>query len=56
MAWPIAKLIEKPCTICGEIMECTPKREICSVCRREMEREQKRIRTLRKKNDQLDQT
>lgn len=37
MAWPIAKLIEKPCRICGTIMECTPRREVCSKCRKEYE-------------------
>ena len=52
----IAPLILKNCVKCGVEMECTPKREICSVCRREMEREQKRIRALRKKNDQLAKT
>ena len=36
------KLIEKPCRECGKPMECTPRREVCSVCRREKEKMYKR--------------
>lgn len=43
--WPESKLVEKPCRDCGEIMECTPKREVCSKCRRKVERENKRRKT-----------
>lgn len=37
--WPDAKRIDKPCTKCGEPMWCTPNREICSKCRKVMEKE-----------------
>lgn len=40
--WPEAKQIIKPCEVCGETMECTPRREVCSVCRREREKMYKR--------------
>ena len=43
-----APRIEKPCRECGKPMECTPKREVCSVCRREKEKLYKR----EKRNDQ----
>jgi len=39
-----APRIEKPCRVCGEIMYCTPRREVCSKCRRIAEREGKRMR------------
>jgi uncharacterized OB-fold protein len=35
--WPEAKRVEKPCVVCGEIMFCTPTRELCSKCRRKKE-------------------
>jgi hypothetical protein len=37
-----APLTIKPCRECGKPMECTPKREVCSVCRREKEKMYKR--------------
>ncbi len=37
-----APRIEKPCRVCGDPMYCTPKREVCSVCRREREKMYKR--------------
>jgi hypothetical protein len=37
-----APRIEKPCRVCGEIMYCTPRREVCSKCRREKEKMYKR--------------
>jgi uncharacterized OB-fold protein len=39
-----APRIEKQCRVCGKIMFCTPQREVCSKCRREKERDAKRIR------------
>lgn len=36
------KLMIKPCRECGKPMECTSKREVCSVCRREKEKMYKR--------------
>jgi hypothetical protein len=39
-----APRIEKPCRVCGEIMYCTPRREVCSKCRRIAERDAKRMR------------
>jgi hypothetical protein len=39
-----APRIEKPCRVCGEIMYCTPRREVCSKCRRIAERDGKRMR------------
>lgn len=47
--WPEAKLIEKKCRECGEIMWCTPTREICSTCRKKMESEAKKTRDNSKK-------
>lgn len=42
------KLMIKPCRECGKPMECTPKREVCSVCRREREKMYKRIKNEQK--------
>jgi hypothetical protein len=39
-----APRIEKPCRVCGDIMYCTPRREVCSKCRRIAERDGKRMR------------
>lgn len=39
-------LIEKKCARCGEMMECTTKREVCSVCRRAIERERKQNKKM----------
>jgi len=39
-----APRIEKPCRVCGDIMYCTPRREVCSKCRRAKERDGKRER------------
>jgi len=39
-----APRIEKLCRVCGEIMYCTPRREVCSKCRRIAERDAKRMR------------
>ena len=39
-----APRIEKPCEVCGDIMYCTPRREVCSKCRRAKERDGKRMR------------
>jgi len=36
------KLVQRNCIYCGKPMECTPKREVCSVCRREKEKMYKR--------------
>lgn len=46
-AWPDAPRVEKPCRDCGEMMFCTPKREVCSKCRRKKERAEK----SRKRNE-----
>jgi len=46
--WPESPQIEKPCRICGKMMECTKWREICSPCRKEKEKENKRLRRLKK--------
>lgn len=40
--WPEAKLIEKPCKVCGDPMYCTPSREICHKCRKQIEKDKKR--------------
>jgi uncharacterized OB-fold protein len=42
--WPAAKLIKKPCRVCGDIMECTPRREVCSKCRQKAEKTGKQKR------------
>lgn len=39
-----APRIEKPCRVCGDPMYCTPRREVCSKCRRIKERDGKRMR------------
>ena len=44
-----APRIEKPCRVCGKPMECTPKRTVCSVCRREKE---KTYKMEKRKNEQ----
>lgn len=36
--------IDKLCRVCGKIMWCTPRREVCSKCRREVERDGKTLR------------
>lgn len=43
------KLMIKPCRECGKPMECTPKREVCSVCRREKEKMYKRNKNEQKR-------
>jgi len=39
-----APRVERPCRVCGDIMYCTPRREVCSKCRRAKERDGKRMR------------
>lgn len=34
MTWPTHPMVQKPCEVCGEIMECTPSRKVCTKCRR----------------------
>lgn len=38
-AWPLAKLVKKPCERCSAMMECTASRKVCSACRRIAEAE-----------------
>jgi hypothetical protein len=47
-----APRIEKPCEVCGDIMYCTPRREVCSKCRRAKERDGKRMRDKAAREDQ----
>jgi len=46
-----APRIEKPCRDCGAMMYCTPRREVCSKCRRIAERDAKRMRDKAARED-----
>lgn len=37
MTWPTHPMVQKPCEVCGEIMECTQSRKVCTKCRRKRE-------------------
>ena len=47
------KLVNKPCRECGKPMECTPKREVCSVCRRERENNYKKMKSKKMLEDRI---
>lgn len=44
MTWPTHPMVQKPCEVCGDMMECTPMRKVCTKCRRKREAENKRQR------------
>lgn len=52
MSWPDAKRDNHPCKMCKKIMEYVPlRREICTPCRKQMEKESAARRRKEKKEN-----